>query len=98
MAAAGFDPKNVDMVVISHFHGDHINGLLNAEGTLAIPNAEVLVPATGWKFFMDDGAMSRAAAGAMQEVFKKARRVLATGLKTQATPYEWGTDMARGLH
>jgi hypothetical protein len=27
MAAAGFDPKNVDMVVISHFHGDHINGL-----------------------------------------------------------------------
>ena len=31
MAAAGFDPKAVDMVVISHFHGDHINGLLNAE-------------------------------------------------------------------
>ena len=31
MVAAGFDPKAVDMVVISHFHGDHINGLLNAE-------------------------------------------------------------------
>jgi metallo-beta-lactamase superfamily protein len=46
MAAAGFDPKAVDVVVISHFHGDHINGLLNAEGTLAFPNAEVLVPAT----------------------------------------------------
>src|SRR5450756_2919039 len=28
MAAAGFDPKAVDMVVISHFHGDHVNGLL----------------------------------------------------------------------
>src|SRR5689334_3413395 len=34
MVAAGFDPKAVDMVVISHFHGDHINGLLNSEGTL----------------------------------------------------------------
>ena len=29
MVAAGFDPKAVDMVVISHFHGDHVNGLLD---------------------------------------------------------------------
>ena len=35
MAAAGFDPKAVDMVVISHFHGDHVNGLLTADGTPA---------------------------------------------------------------
>ena len=45
MAAAGLDAKAVDTVVISHFHGDHINGLLTAENTLAFPNAEVLVPA-----------------------------------------------------
>ena len=63
MAAAGFDPKAVDMVVISHFHGDHVNGLLTADGTPAFPNAEVLVPATEWKFWMDDGEMSRAPAG-----------------------------------
>ena len=31
MAAAGIDPKTVDMVVISHFHGDHINGLLTPD-------------------------------------------------------------------
>jgi glyoxylase-like metal-dependent hydrolase (beta-lactamase superfamily II) len=59
-AAAGFDPKAVDTVVISHFHGDHVNGLLAADGTPAYPNAEVLVPATEWKFWMDDGEMSRA--------------------------------------
>jgi len=97
MTAAGFDPKAVDLVVISHFHGDHINGLLNAEGTLAFPNAEVLVPATEWKFFMDDGEMSRAPAGRMQDVFKNARRVLETGLKKKATPYEWGKEVAPGL-
>lgn len=27
LAAAGIDSKAVDMVVISHFHGDHVNGL-----------------------------------------------------------------------
>lgn len=97
MTAAGFDPKAVDMVVISHFHGDHINGLLNAEGTLAFPNAEVLVPATEWKYFMDDGEMSRAPEGRMQTVFKNARRVLEAGLKKKATPYEWGKEIAPGL-
>ncbi len=66
MAAAGFDPKAVDMVVISHFHTDHVNGLLAADGTPAFPNAEVLVPAVEWKFWMDDGEMSRAPAGRMQ--------------------------------
>src|SRR6195952_957263 len=40
MTAAGFDPKNVDIVVISHFHGDHVNGLLTADGGPAFPNAE----------------------------------------------------------
>src|SRR5664279_578900 len=52
MVAAGFDPKAVDMVVISHFHGDHVNGLLTADGTPTYPNAEVLVPATEWKFWI----------------------------------------------
>ena len=71
MVAAGFDPKAVDTVVISHFHGDHINGLLTAENTLRFPNAEVLVPAAEWKYFMDDGEMAkqpeRAHAGRVQE-------------------------------
>ena len=59
MAAAGIDPKSIDMVVISHFHGDHINGLLTADNVLAFPNAEVLVPAVEWKYFMDDGEMGK---------------------------------------
>ena len=97
MVAAGFDPKAVDMVVISHFHGDHINGLLTAENTLAFPNAEVLVPAAEWKYFMDDGEMSRAPEGRMQTVFKNARRVFEAGLNKKATPYEWGKEVAPGL-
>jgi glyoxylase-like metal-dependent hydrolase (beta-lactamase superfamily II) len=97
LTAAGIDPKAVDMVVISHFHGDHVNGLLNSEGTLAFPNAEVLVPATEWKFWMDDGEMSRASAGRMQGLFKNNRRVFEAGLKKKVTPYEWGKEVAPGL-
>jgi glyoxylase-like metal-dependent hydrolase (beta-lactamase superfamily II) len=97
MAAAGFDPKNVDMVVISHFHGDHVNGLLNAEGAPAFPNAEVLVPATEYKYWMDDGEMSRANNDRMTGLFKNNRRVFEAGLKKKVTPYEWGKEIAPGL-
>jgi len=97
LIAAGIDPKSVDTVVISHFHGDHINGLLSPDGTPAFPNAEVLVPAVEWKYFMDDGEMSRAPEGRMQTVFKNARRVLETGLKKKATRYEWGKEVVPGL-
>lgn len=97
LAAAGIDAKAVDMVVISHFHGDHVNGLLTADGQPAFPNAEVLVPAVEWKYWMDDGEMSRAPAGRMEGLFKNNRRVFEAGLKKKVTPYEWGKDVVPGL-
>jgi len=97
MTAAGFDPKNVDIVVISHFHGDHINGLLTADNTPTFPNAEVLVPAAEWKYFMDDGEMGKQTSDRMKGVFANARRVLDAGLKKKVTPYEPGKDVAPGL-
>ena len=66
-------------MIISHFHGDHVNGLLDADNTLAFPNAEILVPAAEHKFLMDDGEMSRAPAGRMDGLFKNDRRVLTRG-------------------
>jgi glyoxylase-like metal-dependent hydrolase (beta-lactamase superfamily II) len=53
--AAGFDPAAVDTVVISHFHGDHINGMRLKDGTAVFPKAQVLVPEAEWAFWMDDG-------------------------------------------
>jgi glyoxylase-like metal-dependent hydrolase (beta-lactamase superfamily II) len=97
MAAAGIDPKSIDMVVISHFHGDHINGLLTADNVLAFPNAEVLVPAPEWKYFMDDGEMGKQTTDRMKGVFSNARRVFEAGLKKKVTPYEHGKDVAPGL-
>lgn len=97
LAAAGNDAKAVDMVVISHFHGDHVNGLLTADNQPAFPNAEVLVPSVEWKYWMDDGEMSRAPAGRMEGLFKNNRRVFEAGLKKKVTPYEWGKDVVPGL-
>ena len=41
LSAAGIDPKAIDLIVISHFHPDHINGLKDKDNELVFPNAEL---------------------------------------------------------
>jgi glyoxylase-like metal-dependent hydrolase (beta-lactamase superfamily II) len=96
LAAAGIANDAIDVVIISHFHGDHVNGLLTADGKPAFPKAEVMVPAVEWKFWMDDGEMSRAPQGRMTDLFKNNRRVF-DALGRKVTQYEWGKDVLPGV-
>lgn len=61
MAAAGIDPASVTDVLISHAHGDHVGGLLNAEGVLAFPNAAIYISSPEWAFLK--GMNAETAAG-----------------------------------
>jgi glyoxylase-like metal-dependent hydrolase (beta-lactamase superfamily II) len=96
LKASGIDRNAIDLVVISHFHGDHIGGLITADDKPSFPNAEILVPAAEWKYFMDDGEMSRQTTERMKGVFAAARKVF-DALKRKVTPYEAGKDVAPGI-
>lgn len=76
LAAAGIDPKAVDIILISHFHADHINGLKTKDGQFVFPNAEISVSAPEWTYWMDDANMSRAAES-LRPYFLNARRIFA---------------------
>ena len=97
LAAAGMKPESIDTVVISHYHGDHMNGLIRADGAITYPNAEILVPAKEHAFWMDDGEMARAPAGRMQELFKNNRRVFAGEVLKRLRTYEWDKEVVPGL-
>ncbi len=97
LIASGYKPEQIDTVVISHYHGDHVNGLLKADNTLAYPNAEILVPSAEHKFWMDDGEMSRAPAGRMEAHFKNNRRVFNAEVMKRVKTYDPGKEVVPGL-
>jgi len=96
LAAAGIDRNAVDTVIISHFHGDHINGLLTADNKPAFPNAELMVPAVEWTFWMDEGQMSKAAGTPLEGNFKNTRRVFGP-FGSKVTQYEAGKELVPGI-
>ena len=97
LAAAGIDRSAIDTVIISHYHGDHINGLLMDDNSLTYPNAEILVPAPEHKYWMDDGEMSRATSGRLQTNFKNVRRVFSADVLKRVKTYEWGKELIHGV-
>ena len=93
LAAAGIQPGEVGTVIISHFHGDHISGLRKKDGALAFPNAELLVPAKEWDFWMDDAqAENEALKGNIGLCHK-----MFDGLSQQIRRYDWDEEILPGF-
>jgi glyoxylase-like metal-dependent hydrolase (beta-lactamase superfamily II) len=50
LAKAGIAPAQVTDVLITHSHGDHIGGLITADGKAAFPNATVRLSRSEWQW------------------------------------------------
>ncbi len=97
LAAAGIDAKDIDTVIASHYHGDHINGLLKADNSIAFPNAEILVPSVEHAFWMNDGEMSRATKPRVVAGFKNVRRLMTGEILKMVRTYDWGKEVIPGV-
>jgi glyoxylase-like metal-dependent hydrolase (beta-lactamase superfamily II) len=58
--AAGIAPAEVDTVVITHAHPDHVGGTLNGEGALVYPNARYHIWKDEWNFWFSEIAFTKA--------------------------------------
>ncbi len=56
---AGINPAKVETILVSHFHPDHIFGLLTPDNKPVYPNAEIIVPAAEYKWWTDTSLIER---------------------------------------
>lgn len=96
LAAAGYKPEDINHVILSHYHGDHINGVRAKGGSLVYPNAKIHVPAPEHAFWMDDARME-AAPPAMKGAFQNVRRVLGSLPADKLVQFQPGAELAPGI-
>lgn len=53
LAGAGIAPEQVDIVALTHFHGDHIGGLME-DGSPAFPNASYVIGDKEYNYWSDE--------------------------------------------
>jgi glyoxylase-like metal-dependent hydrolase (beta-lactamase superfamily II) len=68
LRAAGVEPAQITDILISHGHGDHVGGLLDASGALIFPNAAVRMTAAEWAALKANKDMAALVAGITPKV------------------------------
>jgi len=58
LASAGVQPGQITDILISHGHGDHVGGLVTADGALTFPNATIRMTEAEWAALKADASMA----------------------------------------
>jgi glyoxylase-like metal-dependent hydrolase (beta-lactamase superfamily II) len=97
LASAGVDPKSVDVVLMSHLHPDHTNGIRALDGSMAFPNAEIMVPAKDWEFWMSEENAAKAESNQMMKNYFANVKKIYAGIESKVTRYDWGKEVVPGV-
>jgi len=80
LRSAGYTPEQVDLVLITHLHSDHIGGLTTRDGMRVFSNAEVYVAKAENDFWLSSEIAAKAPKEA-QEFFQGAQAISASYIK-----------------
>ncbi|MDR6659346.1 glyoxylase-like metal-dependent hydrolase (beta-lactamase superfamily II) [Tardiphaga robiniae] len=99
LAAIGLGPADIDVIVISHIHPDHVGNLRTADGSKAFPRATVFVPKADWDFFVrtDPDLSYMPVPQDFRVRFAAAIKNSLEPVKNDLTLYEAGDEIVPGL-
>lgn len=92
LSLAGVEPGDIDTILLTHAHPDHVGGLVDSAGHIIFPNAELVVHQRELAFWQDDGNLSRASERARgnfliaRQVFSGYRNTLRTFAEGEVLP------------
>src|SRR5216683_7100003 len=76
LRSAGYTPEEVDLVLVTHLHSDHVGGLTTQDGKRVFPNADVYVAKTESDFWLSPEIAAKAPKDA-QPFFQSAQAIAA---------------------
>ena len=80
LRGAGYVPEEVDRVLVTHMHSDHIGGLTTQDGKRVFPNAEVFVAKAESDFWLSPEIAAQAPKD-VQPFFQAAQAIAAPYIK-----------------
>jgi glyoxylase-like metal-dependent hydrolase (beta-lactamase superfamily II) len=95
LAIAGVTPGQIDAILISHFHPDHIDGIKTKDGAKVFANAEIWVPEPEWAYWMNDANMA-GQPKPVQRYFLNAKRIFAD-IAGEVRRFKPGAEIISGI-
>jgi glyoxylase-like metal-dependent hydrolase (beta-lactamase superfamily II) len=80
LRSAGYLPEEVDIVLVTHLHSDHVGGLTTQDGKRVFPNADVYVAKAESEFWLSPDIAAQAPKDA-QPFFQSAQAIAAPYVK-----------------
>ncbi len=80
LRSAGYTPEEVNIVLVTHLHSDHVGGLTTQDGTRVFPNADVYVAKAESDFWLSPDIAAKAPKDA-QPFFRSAQAIAAPYIK-----------------
>jgi glyoxylase-like metal-dependent hydrolase (beta-lactamase superfamily II) len=80
LRSAGYTPEEVDIVLVTHLHSDHVGGLTTQDGKRVFPNADVYVAKAESEFWLSPEIAAKAPRDA-QPFFQSAQGIAAPYIK-----------------
>lgn len=96
LKASGYQPDQVDEVLITHMHPDHVGGLIK-DGKIAFPNAVVRADKRDADYWLNQGNLDKAAKadkGFFQGAMASLKPYVTSG---QFKPFDGATELAPGI-